>query len=119
MKRDLKCPKCGSTGTDLQSETVRGEGRRHWCLKCNYGSWRISDFYVKETNTFGRERRDIAIGYLNSGWCPWPHLRVPPPGTVGVDKKAQCRCGKWVKVTARGLYAHHKPHNRVRLEDLT
>lgn len=59
-----------------------------------------------------------AIGYLVSGWCPWPILVGPAPGEVAGDKLAKCRCGKWVRVTARGLYAHHKPHDRVKREDL-
>lgn len=44
------------------------------------------------------------------GGCKAPLLDVPPIGSVGPDYKADCtRCGKRVRVTVRGLFAHHKP----------
>lgn len=42
------------------------------------------------------------------GWCPGPFLGGPSIGAVGSDKRANCRCGRRVAVTVRGLYAHHR-----------
>lgn len=40
--------------------------------------------------------------------CPEPKFSVPPPGAVGLDRRADCpRCGKRVHVTVRGLYWTH------------
>ena len=40
--------------------------------------------------------------------CLHPAMACPPPGAVGLDKRADCPvCGRRVKVTARGLYARH------------
>ena len=56
--------------------------------------------------------REHAAGYENGGWCGRPFLGVPPPGDVGLDGCATCLCGKRVRVTKRGLYAHHKRGGR-------
>lgn len=54
--------------------------------------------------------------------CLHPAMACPPPGAVGLDKKADCPvCGRRVKVTARGLYARHNktaPDGRERLTQL-
>lgn len=55
-------------------------------------------------------RRERAAHLRDRGWCPQPLLSVPSGlGAVGLDYKATCPCGKRVRVTVRGLYAHHKP----------
>jgi transposase-like protein len=46
MTEDLVCSKCGST--DIQGESVRGEGRRWWCQTCNHGSWEKRTFQRKK-----------------------------------------------------------------------
>lgn len=43
------------------------------------------------------------------GYCTGPIDGGPAPGEVGLDYKAACcTCGKRVRVTVRGRYAHHK-----------
>lgn len=46
---------------------------------------------------------------VQRGYCTGPVDGGPAPGEVGLDYKAPCRtCGRRVRVTVRGLYAHHK-----------
>lgn len=59
-----------------------------------------------------------ALGYLEGGWCPWPHLVAPAADATKLDGKALCPCGKRVRVTARGLYSHHKPNSRPRPDEV-
>jgi hypothetical protein len=41
--------------------------------------------------------------------CEAPERLAPPPGAVGLDKRATCpKCGRRVAVTARGRYARHR-----------
>lgn len=47
MKKTLACPKCASR--HIQSETIRGEPRRHYCMRCHHSSTRISTFYKANT----------------------------------------------------------------------
>lgn len=43
------------------------------------------------------------------GYCTGPVDGGPAPGDVGLDYRATCcTCGRRVRVTARGRYAHHK-----------
>jgi hypothetical protein len=43
------------------------------------------------------------------GYCTGPDDGAPAPGEVGLDYRAACcTCGRRVRVTVRGLYAHHK-----------
>jgi hypothetical protein len=43
------------------------------------------------------------------GYCTGPVDGGPAPGEVGPDYKAACcTCGRRVRITARGRYAHHK-----------
>lgn len=49
MKKILACPKCKSL--DIQSETIRGEPRRHYCMRCRHSSTRISTFYKAKVST--------------------------------------------------------------------
>lgn len=43
------------------------------------------------------------------GYCTGPVDGGPAPGEVGLDYKAACcTCGRRVKVTVRGRYAHHR-----------
>lgn len=45
---------------------------------------------------------------LTSVPCTGPDRACPPPGTVGLDIRAECpKCGRRVGVTARGRYARH------------
>jgi hypothetical protein len=53
-------------------------------------------------------KRERALRVMTTGWCPWPYLGATAPGDTGLDYKAECRCGKRVRVTARGLLSHHK-----------
>lgn len=56
---------------------------------------------------WGETVREAASRFRSVGRCPEPLLRVPAPGEVGLDYKALCPCGARVRVTKRGLYAHH------------
>lgn len=62
--------------------------------------------------------RDRAVCFLYEGRCPFPLLRVPAPGEIDAGHRATCRCGKRVAVTARGLFAHHKPARFVCLSEV-
>jgi hypothetical protein len=43
------------------------------------------------------------------GYCTGPVDGAPAPGQVGLDYKAACgTCGRRVRITVRGRYAHHK-----------
>ena len=43
------------------------------------------------------------------GYCTGPVDGGPAPGEVGPDYKAACcTCGRRVRITTRGRYAHHK-----------
>lgn len=43
------------------------------------------------------------------GYCTGPVDGGPAPGEVGLDYKATCcTCGRRVRITVRGRYAHHK-----------
>lgn len=53
-------------------------------------------------------RRERALRVMTAGWCPWPYLGATAPGDTGLDYRAECRCGKRVRVTKRGLLSHHK-----------
>ena len=47
------------------------------------------------------------------GYCTGPVDGGPAPGEVGLDYKAPCRtCGRRVRVTVRGFYAHHKAQKK-------
>lgn len=59
-----------------------------------------------------------ATGYLSGGWCPWPHLVRPADDVLKADRKAMCPCSKRVRITAGGLYAHHKFGLRPTVDDL-
>lgn len=61
---------------------------------------------------------DRATGYLSGGWCPWPHLVRPADDAPKADHKAMCPCSKRVRITAGGLYAHHKFGLRPTVDDL-
>jgi hypothetical protein len=65
-----------------------------------------------------RTNYDRAVAVMATGWCPWPYLRTPVPGDVKLDGKALCRCHKRVRVTARGLYAHHKMAWKVSIDEV-
>lgn len=46
---------------------------------------------------------------VRRGYCTGPVDGGPAVGAVGLDYKAACcTCGKRVRITVRGLYAHHK-----------
>jgi hypothetical protein len=66
----------------------------------------------------GETSRERAVRVMATGWCPWPYLRATAPGDTGLDHKAECRCGKRVRVTARGLLSHHKMLRRVSKEEV-
>jgi len=59
-----------------------------------------------------------AIGVMKTGWCPWPYLGATAPGDTGLDYKSECRCGKRVCVTARGLLSHHKMLRQVSKDEV-
>jgi hypothetical protein len=43
------------------------------------------------------------------GYCTGPVDGGPAPGQIGPDYKAACcTCGRRVRITVRGRYAHHK-----------
>ena len=47
---------------------------------------------------------------LLRGYCTGPDDGVPRPAQVDASKTAPCPlCGKRVRVTVRGKFAHHKP----------
>ena len=56
---------------------------------------------------------ECARRFRREGRCPFPIVRVPGIGEVGADYSATCLCGKRVRVTVRGLYAHHRPARPV------
>ena len=68
---------------------------------------------MKPLRSADESAKERAIRVMATGWCPWPYLRATAPGDVGLDYKAECRCGKRVRVTARGLLSHHKMLRRV------
>lgn len=46
---------------------------------------------------------------VQRGYCTGPVDGGPAPGEVGLDYKAPCcTCGRRVRVTVRGRYAHHR-----------
>lgn len=70
---------------------------------------------LRDVNETAKER---AIRVMATGWCPWPYVRVPLVGAVGLDYKAECPCGKRIRVTARGLYSHHKMQRRITADEV-
>lgn len=44
------------------------------------------------------------------GYCTGPIDGAPAPGAVTLALTAKCpTCGRYVRVTVRGRYAHHRP----------
>jgi len=44
------------------------------------------------------------------GYCTGPVDGAPAPGSVTLALTARCpTCGRYVRITVRGKYAHHKP----------
>lgn len=68
---------------------------------------------MKPLISSNESRRERALRVMDAGWCPYPYLRATAPGDTGLDHKAECHCGKRVRVTARGLLSHHKMLRRV------
>lgn len=54
------------------------------------------------------DQLERALGVMSTGWCPWPYLGLRPVGRVNGAGKAECRCGKRVRITANRLLVHHK-----------
>ena len=73
---------------------------------------------MKPLTCVDETRRERAIRVMVTGWCPWPYLGATAPGDTGLDHKADCRCGKRVRVTARGLLSHHKMLRRVSKDEV-
>ena len=68
---------------------------------------------MKPLRSADESAKERALRVMATGWCPWPYLGATAPGDTGLDYKAACRCGKRVRVTARGLLSHHKMLRRV------
>lgn len=54
------------------------------------------------------DQLERALGVMPTGWCPWPYLGLRPVGRVNGAGKAECRCGKRVRITTNRLLVHHK-----------